>query len=134
MSQENVESVRDSLQVLRGRGLDAYSAFWHPEINWRAMEGAPDDVGEMTGKDAVRRYAQDWFDTFDDFSTTAEEIVDLGGDRVLAVQRISGRAKLSGVETQYRYAVVYTLRDGLIVRGREYVDREQALKAVGLAE
>jgi ketosteroid isomerase-like protein len=127
-----VEIVRDSLRALQDRGLDAYTAFWHPEINWRAMEGAPDDVGEMNGKAAVRRYAQDWFDMFDHFSTEAEELLDPGGERVLAVQRISGRAKLSSVETQLRYAVIYTLRDGMIVRGREYSDREHALQAVGL--
>jgi ketosteroid isomerase-like protein len=86
----------------------------------------------MNGEDAVRRYVQDWFDTFDDFSATTEELVDLGGERVLAVQRISGRAKLSGVETRLRYAVIYTLRGGMIVRGREYADRSEALKAVGL--
>jgi ketosteroid isomerase-like protein len=28
--------------------------------------------------------------------------------------------------------VVYTLRDGKIVRGREYIDRSEALEAVGL--
>ena len=35
------------------------------------------------------------------------------------------------METELRYAVVYTLREGKIVRGREYMDREQALAAVG---
>jgi ketosteroid isomerase-like protein len=50
---------------------------------------------------------------------------------VLAVQHLTGRAKLSGLQTELRYAVVYTLRDGLIVDGREYVDREHALEAEG---
>jgi ketosteroid isomerase-like protein len=39
---------------------------------------------------------------------------------------------MSGVETELRYAVVYTVRNGNIVRGREYMDRDQALEAVGL--
>jgi ketosteroid isomerase-like protein len=46
----------------------------------------------------------------------------------------AGRAKTSGVQTDIRYAVVYTLRDGKIVRGREYIDRDQALEALGLRE
>ena len=134
MSQENVEIVRDSLKALTDRGLDAYSEFWHPDINWRAIEGALDDVGEMNGKDAARCYVQDWLDTFEQFSAVPEELVDLGGERVLAVHHISGRAKLSGVETQLRYSVIYTLRDGKIVGGREYATRSEALKAVGLEE
>jgi ketosteroid isomerase-like protein len=42
--------------------------------------------------------------------------------------------RTSGVQTDIRYAVVYTLRGGKIVRGREYIDRNQALEAVGLRE
>jgi ketosteroid isomerase-like protein len=60
----------------------------------------------------------------------AEELVDLGDDRVLALQHATGRARLSGVETEIRFAVVYTLRDGKIVRGREYMTRAQALEAL----
>src|SRR5215203_2059225 len=134
MSQENVEVVRQMLQAFADGGLDAMAEFWDPDINWRAAEGAVDDVGEMHGPVAVRRYIQDWIDTFDDFSVVAEELRDVADDRVLAIQRLNGRAKLSGTETDLRYAVVNTVRDGKVVRGREYLSLDQALEAVGLAE
>jgi ketosteroid isomerase-like protein len=133
MSLENVEIVRDSLEALADGGLDALAEFWNPDINWGAIEGAPDDVGEMHGREAARRYVQDWFDTFDNFTAVTEELLDVGDDRVVAVQRVTGRARLSGVETELRYAVVYTPHEGKIMRVREYGHREQALKAVGLA-
>jgi ketosteroid isomerase-like protein len=47
---------------------------------------------------------------------------------------MSGRAKLSGVETDLTFAAVYTIRDGKIARGREYWTREEALEAAGLSE
>jgi ketosteroid isomerase-like protein len=50
------------------------------------------------------------------------------------VPYVTGRARLSGIATELRYAVLYTLRDGNIVRGREYANRDEALEAVGLAE
>jgi ketosteroid isomerase-like protein len=134
VSQENVEIVRRSWQAFADSGLDALMEFYDREINHRAIEGAPDDVGEMHGKDALRRYLQDWLDTFEDITTVPTELLDAGDDRVVGVQRVTGRARLSGVETELCYAVVYTLRDGRIVRGREYADRQQALEAVGLAE
>jgi ketosteroid isomerase-like protein len=134
MSQENVEIVRGSLEALADGGLDALAEFWNPDINWRAIEGAPDDVGEMHGREAARRYVQDWFETFDNFTAVAEELLDVADDRVVAVQHVTGRAKLSGVETELRYAVVYTLREGKIARVREYHDRAEALIAVGLSE
>ena len=56
MSHESVEIVRSALLALADRGVDRLAEFLHPEINWRAMEGAPDDVGEMRGMEAARRY------------------------------------------------------------------------------
>ena len=134
MSQENVEIVRRMLQAFADRGPDAMAEFWDPDIDWRAAEGAIDDVGEMHGPVAVRRYIQDWIDTFDDFSVAVEDMQDVGDDRVLAIQRLNGRAKLSGTEIDLRYAVVNTVRDGKVVRGREYLKVQEALEAVGLSE
>ncbi len=132
MSRENVELVRASLEALADRGLDAMAEFWATDIDWRAIEGAPDDVGVMYGREAVRRYFQEWVDMFDGITNVPEELLDAGDDRVVAVQRAAGRAKASEVDTEIRYAVVYTVREGRIASGREYIDRDRALQAVGL--
>src|SRR5215207_5890139 len=132
MSQESVEVVRDSVRAFAEGGLAAMAQFWAADIDWRAMEGALDDVGEIRGPAALRAYYQDWIDTFDDIAVVAEELRDAGDGRVVATQHVTGRAKASGVETELRYAVVYTVREGQIVRGREYIDLVTALEAVGL--
>jgi ketosteroid isomerase-like protein len=132
MSQQNVDVVRDSWTALAAGGLDAMAEFWDEEISWRAIEDAPDDVGEMHGVAAARRYVEDWLDMFEDIVNVPQELLDVGDERVIAVQHVTGRARLSGIETELRYAVVYTLRDGKIVRVKEYRNREQALDAVGL--
>ena len=56
----------------------------------------------------------------------------VGDDRVLSIQRLKGRAKLSGIEIELRYAGVNTVRDDKIVRVRECLSVAEALKAVGL--
>jgi ketosteroid isomerase-like protein len=134
LSQGNIEIVRDSWKAFADGGLDALAEFWHADINWRAMEGALDDVGEIRGKEAARRYVQDWLDTFDNVTVVPDDLLDVGDDRIVATHHMTGRARLSGIETELRYAVVYTLRDGKIVRGREYRERNEALRAVGLTE
>ena len=131
MSQENVETVRGSLIAFAEGGLDAMAGFWDPAIDWRAIEGAPDDVGEMHGTAAKRRYIQEWIDMFDDLTLVADQLFDVGDDRVIAEQHVTGRAKLSGAQTELRYAVVYTVRNGKILRGREYANLDQALGAAG---
>src|SRR5829696_6297344 len=134
MSQENVDAVRRMHQAFADGGLDAMVEFWDPDIDWRAAEGALDDVGEMHGPVAVRRYFQDWLDTFDDISVVVEELRDVGDDRVVAIQRVNARAKLSGAEADLRYAAVCTVHDGKVVRVQEYLSIDEALEAVGLSE
>jgi ketosteroid isomerase-like protein len=132
MSQENVEVVRRQFQALTHGFLDAATLFWHPDIDWRATEGAADDVGVMRGHDALRRYYEDWFDTFDELRAEVEEVICDDHNRVTVSLRFSGRGRGSGVLTQGRYYVACTVRGGQIISGREYDTRDEALEAAGL--
>ena len=76
MSQENVEIVRQYFLAYDRGGWDALAEFWHRDINWRAAEGALDDVGLMEGPDALRHYYEQWEDTFDTMRAEVEELVD----------------------------------------------------------
>ena len=134
MSQENVEIVRDAAAAFNRGDLDAWLEYLADDIDHRAAEGALDDRGPMHGKDAVRAHLDDWVGTFDDFKSEPVELIEAGEDKVIAVTRISGLAKLSGVEIDLTYAALYTIRDGKIVRGREYWTRDEALEAAGLGE
>ena len=92
-----------------------------------------EDIEVVRGLDAMRAYIQDWFDHFEDLRLEPEELFD-AGDRVVAVQRLAGRARRSGIETELRYAVVYVVKDGKIVSGREYLTRAEALEAASVRE
>ena len=134
MSQENVEVVRDAVVAYNRGDLETLLAYCADDIDYRAVEGALDDRGPMHGKDAVRAYFQDWLDTFDDLKAEPLELIDAADEQVVTVLRFGGRAKLSGVEADLTFAVVYTLRDGKVARGREYWTRDEALEAAGLRE
>jgi ketosteroid isomerase-like protein len=133
MSEENADVVRSAHEAFNRDG--AIDEYWTDDVDYRApVDGLVDDRGPIHGKDALRAYVQDWSDTFEDFKIEPVELIDAGDDKVIAVLRTSGHAKLSGVETDLTYAVVYTIRDGKIARGREYWNREEALEAAGLRE
>ena len=129
-----MKTVRDAAEAFNRGDLDTWTEYVADDIDYRAVEGAPDDQGPIHGKEAVRAYVQDWQDTFDDFRAEPVELIDAGEDNVIAVTRISGHAKLSGVETDLTFAVLYTFRNGKIVRGREYWTRAEAFEAAGLSE
>jgi ketosteroid isomerase-like protein len=112
----------------------AYENMWAHDIDHRAVEGAPDDHGPIIGRDAMRAYAADWYEMFPDLTISFEDITDAGPGSVIAVSHIAGTARASGVPTELRFAVVWTIRDGKIVRGREYWTMDEALRAAGLPE
>ena len=103
------------------------------DINYRAVEGALDDVGLMEGPDALRDHLRQWEETFEKGRMEVEELIDAGGPgrrprtRHRADEGERGRVDL-------RYAIVFTIRDGKIAAGREYFTREEALEAAGLEE
>jgi uncharacterized protein len=133
MSQENVEIVRQLFPAYDRGGLDGLTEFWHPDINWRAAEGALDDVGLMEGPDALRDYYRQWEETFEKHRMEVEELLD-AGDQVVALVRSIAQMKDSDAEIDLRYAIVLSTRDGKIATGREYFTREEALEAAGLSE
>jgi ketosteroid isomerase-like protein len=131
MSEENVDIVSKALAAL-DPSLDRVVEFWDPKIDWRAIEGAPDDVGVFQGREALRRYYAQWYETFDDIDAETEELID-AGDQVVAMLHVIGRMKGSDATIDMRLGIVYTIRDGLIVRGREYASRDEALEAAGIS-
>jgi ketosteroid isomerase-like protein len=134
MSQEKVEVVRRQFEAL-GRGdVDAATEYWSPEIDWRAAEGAADDVGVMRGTQALRRYYEDWFEMFDELRAEVEEVIAESPEYCAVVVRNSGRARGSSALVRGRYYVVCRVRDGRIVSGREYETPGEAIEAMRLSE
>jgi ketosteroid isomerase-like protein len=62
-----------------------------------------------------------------------EESIEVG-DRLVCVQHATGTGKGSGIESEIRYACMYTFgRNGRITEVNEYATREEALAAVSRA-
>jgi len=128
------QSWREQFAVVEDPFNWMYENMWAEDIDHRAIEGAPDDHGPIIGRDAMRAYLAEWFEMFPDLNMAIEDITDAGPGRVIAVTRATGTAKASGVPTEMRVPVLWTIRDGKIVRGREYLTVDEALRAAGAAE
>ena len=74
---------------------------------------------------------RDWLQPYESYRLAAEEVIDAGED-VLVLARVRARTHRDGVLIEHAPAAVCTVRDGQIVKVRFYLDREQALEAVGL--
>ena len=93
----------------------------------------PIDEAASSGFAAMRSDMERWASAFDELKVTIEELID-AGDRVVVVAHHKGRGHASGVEVDTRFYEVYSLREGKVSRVDEYIDRAEALEAVGLSE
>jgi ketosteroid isomerase-like protein len=134
MPTDNAEITRMAFEAFNGRDFDLLaSEFWDQQIEWQTSREDP-DAATHRGREAARRYIDQWVDSFDGLRADLEECRAAGEDRVFTWARWTGRGRGSGIDAEWWLAIVYTLRDGRIVRAEEYFDRTEALEAAGLSE
>jgi ketosteroid isomerase-like protein len=115
------------------RDVDAWSDLLSPDIVFRPIPSFTDSQ-ERRGLGGMRRFMEEWHDAWADDYTTQMESIQEHGDAVIALLRISGHARASGVEIRGGLFEVFHFRDGRIARIEDFTDRAEALKAVGREE
>lgn len=133
MSDANVQIVRRVYDALGEPGADV-TALWDPDVEFdvsRDVWGAVVGGGHYRGVEGVRAWMLDLYAAWEQLDIDVEELIDAGDD-VVAVIRVAGRGRVSGLEVEYRPAGVWTIRDGRIVRVVWFVERADALEAAGI--
>src|SRR6267378_3061829 len=140
MSEANVEVVRAATEAVKNpegiarlaRG-DFDSTFIDPEIEWDATQGARDLVPDLAdvyfGHEGVRTYWRRWLEAWRDLEFEVQDYLDAGDEVVVLICNQRQWGRYTGIVTELPpYALVWTVRDGKIVRFRAFRDHDQALK------
>ena len=135
MSEQNVETIRRMYERWLENDPSLFEAF-DPEIELHPDPGAHwvgvDDI--YRGHDGVRSYMAHVYEAFEDYRPEVEDVLD-AGDRVVTLAIEHGRGKRSGARVEAaRTAHVWTMRSNKATRVDLYLDRAEALEAVGLSE
>jgi ketosteroid isomerase-like protein len=135
MSEENVEIATRWYEPATGKNellaaMPRTMALCHPEVEW----SAPEDGTVYRGREGVRQRLEEWLQSFGDYRYDVQRIIDCGGDDVLVEAIEVGRGLMSGAEVRSTNYELLTIRDGMIVRIREFYDEGDALAAAGLQE
>jgi ketosteroid isomerase-like protein len=132
MSRENARLVERAIAALNARDIEAYRACCTEDVKLETPMAAVGGVYE--GIDGIRRFLTDVEDAAPDFRMEIDGVEEVDSQRVLAFLRNSSTGRASGMRLAWPQTNLYDLLDGKISHIRIFLDRDEALKAVGLEE
>jgi ketosteroid isomerase-like protein len=134
MSQENVELVKRFEESWAASDLDAALECVHAEMEFDWSDSMGPFAGTYRGRDGLTRFWTEMLEAWEHFSPKMEEVVDIGPNRLITLDVVRGRGKGSGVDIEARGAMLWTFREGKIVRAKMFQTKHEALVAAGLSE
>jgi uncharacterized protein len=138
MSRENVELAARFYEAATSKAEllaalpEVIEQFCDPEIEW-VEDPQRADARTYHGHDGAEEALREWLKSFREYSFTIQQIVDCGDD-VLVIGREEGRGIASGAAVGATNHELLTIRDGKIVRFREFYDEVAAFRAAGVSK
>ena len=120
--QENVAVVRRAYENFKGGDIRGILDSLTDEVDWRLpdIEHVP-FAGGRKGRERVGNFFSELADAQEVISFEPREFV-AQGDKVVALGSERGRVRATGKTFDNPWALVFTLRDGLITEFRGYED------------
>lgn len=128
MSQESLERVQRLYDLLNQGDIDAALAVLDPAVEWWTRADNPDTAMVM-GRAGWRAHWAEITGVLEEFRQEPTEVIDAGEYVVVCVHQV---ARTKGVLIDQHEVHVFRLRDGLVIELREFHEKHEALKAVGL--
>lgn len=124
----NAAAVVSAIDAYNAGDVDGLLTMAHPDIEW---EVAPEHPASTThrGFDAVREYHEDWRNTLHGLTVDLRSVAE-SGDDVVTVCRLRGKGGESGADVEVEIAFLTTFRDGKATRVEEFLDPDEALRAL----
>ena len=128
MSQENVERMELFYERLNEGGIAAVPTLLDPNVEWWTRADNP-DTAVVKGHDGVSALWAEITDVLEELRVEPTEIIDAGEYVVVSLHQV---ARTRGVRIEQHEVHVIRLRDGSVIEIREYHEKDEALKAIGL--
>jgi ketosteroid isomerase-like protein len=136
LGEEKLEVVRRIYDAASRRDSAAVLTLYDPDVeldNSRlgVMGLSGEGRGTYHGHEGLRRFFRHWHEAWESISYDYDELIDAGGDQVVAVVTRHGRGRVSGVEVEKHVALLWTIRDGRATKVVWFLTPEEALEAAG---
>jgi ketosteroid isomerase-like protein len=133
MSRENAELIRTYYSVLAEKGVEAVLGIIDPEFESTTPSSLASEPDTYRGREGIRRWFAAFGEAMDGVYLEGAEFTAVG-DKVLVDTRLHARGRATGIETEQRAFLVWTLREGLVTGLETFPDRERAAAAAGVQD
>ncbi len=133
MSEANIEAIQRGLHAFNPRDLTTWIGVCDPEVENIPPREWPESA-PTRGPDGIWEFFVEAGKAWDEGTLEWGELIDASPDKVVANQRRQMRGKASGADMVWSYWVVFTFRNGRVLRFEWFRDRAEALEAAGLSE
>jgi len=138
MSKEQVDVVRRVYEAAARRDSETIFSLYDREVELDATRlelphYSGEAGGSYRGHDGLRRFFREWHEAWKEIEYDYEELID-AGECVISVVTRRARGRVSGAVVERLFALVWTLREGKVVRVVWFPSREEAFEAAGLPE
>jgi ketosteroid isomerase-like protein len=131
VSHENVERAYLAYDAIRRRDVEAFLGFMDTDVECVPLLMEPDGAS-YHGHEGIRRWLDELFSVFPAFSADIREVRDFG-DLLVVAAGTRGQGVGSDVPFQATVWQVVEVRDGKVIRWRNYWSEAEALEAGGAA-
>lgn len=136
MSDEDVAVAEAAVRFWNAGARESFLALFDPQAIWssaikRQVEGGE---GLYRGREEISAFWDEWHAVWSDLNIIVSEISSPRDGCIFAFGALRGSGKGSGVGTERPFGWVFQVQDGLIREVRAYLNRAEALEAVGRSE
>lgn len=130
MSRENVEIIHRAVAAWNARDMDRWLEMCAPDVEVIFPREVP-EPGPFHGRDELRAWAEGFMTAWDEFELEIRQVIPAGEQVVVEVYS-RGHGRETGIEFEQIDWHVFSVRDGTIVRWRNYWTRAEAFEAAGV--
>lgn len=122
------------LEAWNRQDIETALAVLAPDCEWHSpLSELAGGHGVWVGRDEIVRFHHEWFELMPGWRVEEPaRVLQAGEDTFVTLDRGRGAGRGSGAPVEPAFATVVEIRDGLVVRIRQYTTWEEGLRAAGL--
>jgi ketosteroid isomerase-like protein len=134
MSQENVELVRRTIDLINAKKIDQAMDGAHTNVEMDWSNSRSPLKGVYQGRPEVLKFWTTFVDAWEAMRWEPEEIIEVDDARLIVVNRFRMRGRGSGVDVEVTGAHLWTIAAGKVQGVKLFQSKADALEAAGLSE